>query len=175
MLIIGTLQLTREGEFKYDCPLIRHYFVALCPRNIEDVPCYMKHYYRDISRSYCITCCATKLWTGTPAHRMDCSTSITKSATWSRTDFNNALNPRQYGRHFPDAIFKCIFLNENIQISNTISLKFVPKGPINNIPALVQIMAWRRPGDKPLSKPMIVYRRIYASIGLNDLLNRRAK
>ena len=36
------------------------------------------------------------------------------------------------------------------------SLKFVPKGPINNIPALVQIMAWRRPGDKPLSEPMMV-------------------
>ena len=31
------------------------------------------------------------------------------------------------------------------------SLRFVPKGPINKIPALVQIMAWRRPGDKPLS------------------------
>ena len=38
----------------------------------------------------------------------------------------------------------------------TISLKFVPKGPINNIPALVQIMAWRRPGDKPISEPMMV-------------------
>ena len=36
------------------------------------------------------------------------------------------------------------------------SLKFVAKGPINNIPALVQIMAWRRPGDKPLSEPMVV-------------------
>ena len=36
------------------------------------------------------------------------------------------------------------------------SLKFVPKCPINNIPALVQIMAWRRPGDKPLSEPMMV-------------------
>ena len=31
-----------------------------------------------------------------------------------------------------------------------------PKGPINNIPALVQIMAWRRSGDKPLSEPMVV-------------------
>ena len=50
-----------------------------------------------------------------------------------------------------------------------ISLKFVPKGPINNIPALVQIMAWGRPGDKPLSEAMIVYRRIYASPGLNEL------
>ena len=37
-----------------------------------------------------------------------------------------------------------------------ISWKFVPKSPINYIPALVQIMAWRHPGDKPLSEPMIV-------------------
>ena len=37
-----------------------------------------------------------------------------------------------------------------------ISLNFIPKGPINDIPALVQIMAWRRPGDKPLSEPMVV-------------------
>ena len=36
------------------------------------------------------------------------------------------------------------------------SLKFVPKCPINNIPALVQIMDWCRPGDKPLSEPMMV-------------------
>ena len=49
-----------------------------------------------------------------------------------------------------------IFLNENVRISIKISLKFAPKGPINNIPALVQIMAWRRPGDKPLSEPTMV-------------------
>ena len=60
------------------------------------------------------------------------------------------------GRHFADAIFKRIFLNESVWISLKISLKFVPKGPINNIPALVQIMAWRRPGDKPLYEPMMV-------------------
>ena len=41
------------------------------------------------------------------------------------------------GRHFSDDIFKCIFLNENVFISIKISLKFVPKGQINNIPALV--------------------------------------
>ena len=68
----------------------------------------------------------------------------------------NTLRPRQNGRHFPDDIFKCFFLNENVWIYITISLKFVPKGLINNIPALVQIMAWRRPGDKPLSEPMMV-------------------
>ena len=60
------------------------------------------------------------------------------------------------GRHFPDDIFKCIFLNESVWISIKFSLKFVPKGPIDNIPALVQIMAWRRSGDKPLSEPMMV-------------------
>ena len=68
----------------------------------------------------------------------------------------NTLRPRQNGRHFADDIFKCILLNENVLIPNKISLKFVPEGPINNIPALVQIMAWRRPGDKPLSEPMMV-------------------
>ena len=61
----------------------------------------------------------------------------------------NTLRPRQNGRHFPDDIFNCIFLNENVWISIKISLNFTPKGPINNIPELVQIMAWRRPGDKP--------------------------
>ena len=67
----------------------------------------------------------------------------------------NTLRPRQNGRRFADT-FKPIFLNENVRISIKISLKFVPKGQINNIPALVQIMAWRRPGDKPLSGPMMV-------------------
>ena len=31
-----------------------------------------------------------------------------------------------------DDIFKCILFNENIWISITISLKFVPNGPIDN-------------------------------------------
>ena len=79
----------------------------------------------------------------------------------------NTLRPRQNGRHFADDIFKCIFLNENVKISVKISLKSVPMGPINNIPALVQIMAWRRPGDKVLW--WLVYRRMYASLGLNEL------
>ena len=51
--------------------------------------------------------------------------------------------------------FKCIFLNEIAWISLKISLEFVPKVRINNIAALVQIMAWRRPGDKPLPEPMM--------------------
>ena len=67
----------------------------------------------------------------------------------------NTLRQRQNARHFADDTFKHIFLNEYVRISIKISLKFVPKGPINDIPALVQIMAWRRPGDKPLSEPML--------------------
>ena len=68
----------------------------------------------------------------------------------------NSLRPRPNKRHFADDIFKCIFENENEWISPGISLKFVPKVQINNIPALVHIMAWRRPGDKPLSEPMMI-------------------
>ena len=68
----------------------------------------------------------------------------------------NTLRTRQNGRHFADDIFKCIFLNEHVWIPIKISTKVVPMGPINIIPALVQIMAWRRPGDKPLSEPMVV-------------------
>ena len=41
---------------------------------------------------------------------------------------------------------KCIFLNEIAWILIKMSPKFVAKGPINNISALVQIMGWHRPG-----------------------------
>ena len=68
----------------------------------------------------------------------------------------NTLRPRQNGCQLPDDNFKCIFLNEDIQISIKTPLKFVPKGTINNIPALVQIMAWHRPSSKPLSEPIMV-------------------
>ena len=68
----------------------------------------------------------------------------------------NTLRPRQNGRHFPDDLFKWIFLNKNVWISINISLEFVPRGPVNNISTLVQVMARRRPGDKPLSEPVMV-------------------
>ena len=78
------------------------------------------------------------------------------------------LMARQNGRHFAKYTFKCLFLNENVSWSMIISLKLVPNGPMNNIPALVRIMAWRRLGDKPLSQPMLVslFTRI---LGLNEL------
>ena len=55
-------------------------------------------------------------------------------------------------------IFMTTFSNgfyENPQILIKISLKFVLRDPINNIPAMVQIMAWRQPGNKPLSEAMM--------------------
>ena len=76
---------------------------------------------------------------------------------YSETIFDfNRLRLRQNGRRFADDTFKPIFFNENVRISINISLKFVPKGPINNNPALFQIMALPQSGDKPLSEPMMV-------------------
>ena len=75
---------------------------------------------------------------------------------YNRSKPVNTSRPRQNGRHFADETFNLIFVNENVRISIKFPLKFVPKGQINNIPALVQIMAWRRTGDKPLSEPVMV-------------------
>ena len=76
----------------------------------------------------------------------------------------NTLRQRWNRCHFADNIFKCIFLNENLLLSIRISLKFIPKGPINNIPALVQIMTWCRPGHKPLSEPIMIILLTYICI-----------
>ena len=74
----------------------------------------------------------------------------------ARASADTQVRPRENGRRFGDDNPKRIFLNENVRISIKISLKFVPKGPINNNPSLVQIMAWRRSGDKLFSEPMMV-------------------
>ena len=67
----------------------------------------------------------------------------------------NTLKLRQNGCNFADDIFRLIFMYENCMILTKISLKCVPKGPINNNPALVQIMARHQTGNKPLSEPMM--------------------
>ena len=82
------------------------------------------------------------------------TTLYNESAKWS-TKCVNTLRSWRNKRHFADEIFKCIFWNENVWPSVQISLKFLPNVRINNIPSLVQIMAWRRPGDKPFSEPMM--------------------
>ena len=69
----------------------------------------------------------------------------------------NSSRPKRNKRYFADDIFKRILLYENVLIAIKISLKFIPKGTINNFLALVQIMAWHRPGNKPLSEPGLEY------------------
>ena len=70
----------------------------------------------------------------------------------------------------PNDIFKYIFANEKFCILINISLNFVPKCQVNNIPGLVQIMAWQWISDKPLSEPMLTqFTDIYASLGGNEL------
>ena len=61
----------------------------------------------------------------------------------------------QNGHHFADDIFKRISWTEKVPILIKISLKFIPKGPIDKKPPLVQIMAWRRTDARPLSEPMV--------------------
>ena len=69
-----------------------------------------------------------------------------------------------------DDIFKSIF-NESVWISITISLKFIPKGPIDYKSELVQVMAWHRTGEKPLPESMLTqfHRRIYTALGGNKI------
>ena len=55
---------------------------------------------------------------------------------------------------FPEDILKRICMN-TAWISLQISLKFVPKGPINDIWALVRLVAWLPTGDKPLFEPIL--------------------
>ena len=55
-----------------------------------------------------------------------------------------------------DDLFECIFMNENVCILIKISMEFVSRGPINDIPALFQMMTWHWPSDKPLSEPMMI-------------------
>ena len=53
-------------------------------------------------------------------------------------------------------IFKCSLLNESDVIPIQISTKFVPRRPVDNKPALVQVMSWHRIGDKPLPEPTMI-------------------
>ena len=93
----------------------------------------------------------------------------------------NTLRPRQIAAN-SHTTFSNAFSSKKWWISLKISLKFAPKFRINNIPVLVQIVAWRRPGDRPLSGPMTVYLTYaymltdtYASLGLSELKSIHAK
>ena len=68
----------------------------------------------------------------------------------------DTLRPRQNCCHFADDILRSIVLYKNARISLKFSLKCVLKVRIDNIPALIQIMTWCRPGDTPLSETMMI-------------------
>ena len=60
-------------------------------------------------------------------------------------------------------------------ISKKVSLKFVSKGLFDNKSALVQVIAWRQTGDKPLPYPMMTqlndaYMRHPALLGEKQIL-----
>ena len=90
--------------------------------------------------------------------------------TFVLAQFINTLRLRQNCSYFTDDIFMNeIFWNWFFLNLLKISLKCVPKVQIHNIPALVQVMAWCRSGDKPWTNDGLVYWLIYASLGLNEL------
>ena len=82
--------------------------------------------------------------------------SINASSLHGITNVFNSSPSAQNGSHLADDIFKYIFMNEKFCIFLRISLKFVCEGPTYNKSVLVQVMAWRRTGDKPLSEPMLI-------------------
>ena len=49
----------------------------------------------------------------------------------------NTIRLRQIGQHLADSIFKSVFLDENVQISINILLKFVSNAPVYNVPTFV--------------------------------------
>ena len=82
----------------------------------------------------------------------------TKFQSWIYRGLSLNFNPSppdKVAAILADNNFKCIFLNENDRIPIWISLKFVPRSSVDNKPVLVQVMAWHRIGDKPLSEPML--------------------
>ena len=83
------------------------------------------------------------------------------------------LGLRQNCYHLADDIFKRVFLNENIWIAIKISLKFVPKGAFDNMPALVQTMAWRRQATSHYLKQLWLSLPTHICItGLNELMSK---
>ena len=88
-----------------------------------------------------------ELWCTSPAVG-----SILNSIVLCLSCLYSTLRQRQNGCLFIDGIF----LYENAGIFIQISLKFSPKGPINNKPALVLIMAWHQNDNKPLSESIMV-------------------
>ena len=92
-------------------------------------------------------------------HENDCRTvglflRASNMELWCLLDDSiSTLRPRQNGHQFDT--FKCIYLNQSVSYLIEISFRYVPWGRIDDKPALFKIMAWHRPGDKPLCETMM--------------------
>ena len=124
----------------------------MCLSHIPQCTTLNRNVHISVPKWYIVGCGTGALWDLWDLY----SNWLSESPFTCRVTIFNPLRPRQNVCHFADDSFKCIFLNENVWISIEISFKFVPKYPIDTIPSLVQIKAWRRPGDKPLSESMTV-------------------
>ena len=91
---------------------------------------------------------------GLPQHRSYISSFRVYSICFIAKIVNNSFHPGKNGRKFGRRYFQSHFLERNVWISIKISLKSVPKGPIENKPELVQVMAWHRTGGMPLPEPL---------------------
>ena len=111
----GTVTILQGGHCNGDM----WYFKLL----IYDVPCL------NISWSYGIFC---EYW-----ERKLIVWLLWSTPCVSRSMQFNSSPPGQNGRHYANGIFRCIFVNEKICILINISMIFVPKGLIDNNPALV--------------------------------------
>ena len=111
-----------------------------------------------VTRKHSIECCFSPIWQQWRAYITMSDVSDARRVSQGTAPLVPAGSDQdliQNGLHFPDDISNDNFFDENCHVLMQISPKFVPKGPIVNKPALVQIMAWRRTCDKPLAEPMM--------------------
>ena len=84
----------------------------------------------------------------------------------------NTLRPRQNGCHLISRHhFEIDFLELEYMNFDWNFIEICSRGPVNNISALVPIMAWCWPGSKPLSEPMMVSLLMHICVTLPQWVN----
>ena len=102
------------------------------------------------SRDSCTNCCACR-----PNNGLSCGSQTGGPCKHKLCQSLTHLPLDKMAANLADDVFECVFLYKMTKIPIQISVKFVPRSPIDNKPALVQVMAWRLINDKPLSEPMM--------------------
>ena len=101
------------------------------------------------------------MWLILEIYGVSCDCSGTNGVTLNdvgKTDWYQSLThlpQEKMAAILADDIFKCISFNENDKFRFKFHWNLLSGVPIDNKPALVHIMAWRRTGDKPLPEPMM--------------------